>query len=382
MGREMTYGLVGPKVSEAIEGSSRRMGPAGVGGDFHWPEPAEGPRLSWPPASVFYSTGRVALLRAIENWRGVGHLGTLHLPGYFCPAVTDSLREAGIRIRLYEDNPAEPAPDWSTIACREGDVVLAVNYFGVREGHGWRRWHQAQRRVALIEDHTHDPFSPWARESGADYAIASIRKLYPIPDGGVLWSPAGHGESREPFRRVTLAATLKYAAMKLQAHCVRHPSSYPYLKWSYRSFQIYGERCYYGVRTQGMTNWSREIVGQGVPQAWRDRRRENVAFFLNQEPVPGVAPLFCHWPAGACPFQVVLLFQSQAVRDHVRRELISRRIYCPIHWAQGPDAPASARGLGSRILTIPADQRYGPEDMRRISGILRSVVMESSRTAY
>jgi hypothetical protein len=40
-----------------------------------------------------------------------------------------------------------------------------------------------------IEDHSHDLLAPRALESRADYAIASLRKTLPLPDGGVVWSP-------------------------------------------------------------------------------------------------------------------------------------------------------------------------------------------------
>jgi hypothetical protein len=340
--------------------------------------PGGGPWLVWPDGAVFFSTGRIALLRAVENCGESGFRGDLHVPSYFCPEVITYLQKAGIRTNTYDDSPLRGEPEWSTIACRAGDIVLALNYFGVREGTLWRRWQQAQRRVALIEDHTHDPFSPWARESGADYAIASIRKLYPIPDGGVLWSPAGRPVSLKPSSQTTVAAGLKYAAMKLQQRCIQRSSDYCYWKPFYRSFQIAGEYCFRDLRRQGMTDWSRALVGRGVPQSWRDQRRENIVSFLTQEPVPGAVPLFDQWPADACPFQVVLLFETGAVRDHIRRELIKRRIYCPVHWIQTPKAPAHIRLLGSRLLTVPADQRYGPEEMRLVNTILRKIVRENS----
>jgi hypothetical protein len=288
------------------------------------------------------------------------------------------LERAGIRTSTYDDSPLRGEPEWSNLACRAGDIVLAVNYFGVREGAPWRRWQQAQSRVALIEDHTHDPFSRWARESGADYAVASIRKLYPIPDGGVLWSPIGRPILRKPSSQFTVAAWLKYAAMKLQRRYIQRSSGSCYWKSCYRAVQIGGEYCFRGLRREGMSDWSRALVGGGVPQAWRDQRRVNIVSFLSKEPVPGVVPLFDQWPAGACPFQVVLLFESEAVRDHIRRELIKRRIYCPVHWIQTPKAAAHIRLLGSRLLTVPADQRYGAEEMRLVYTILRQLLREYS----
>jgi hypothetical protein len=363
-------------VETVTQGSDDEVGPAGVGGDFPWTGVADRPWLSWPRESAFYSTGRVALLQAVRNWRRFSRGGALHVPSYFCPAVTEYLLRAGVGVSTYEDSPIQTDPEWSTIACKDGDIVLAVNYFGVREGHHWREWRTAQSKVGLIEDHTHDPFSPWAQESSADYAFASVRKLYPIPDGGILWSPAGHSGFHEERGNLTLGATLKWAAMHIQAHAMLRSGRYRYLKWSYRCLQVSGERAFSLVHGKSMTHWSHTIIGQGVPQAWRDLRRENVTSFLQEPPIPGIKPLFRHWPEGACPFQVVLLFETQPIRDFVRSQLIQRRIYCPIHWTQSPGAAGHGFQLGSRILTIPADQRYRPEDMRRVVRILRSVAAD------
>ena len=74
-------------------------------------------------------------------------------------------------------------PRWETIGAGRGDAVLAVNFFGAGTGTGW-----ADQRAAadwlLVEDHSHDPFSPWAVGSNADFAFSSLRKTLPVPDGG------------------------------------------------------------------------------------------------------------------------------------------------------------------------------------------------------
>jgi hypothetical protein len=52
---------------------------------------------------------------------------------------------------------------------------------------GWEE-RRAASEWLLVEDHSHDPFSPWAVGSSADYAFCSLRKTLPVPDGGLLWS--------------------------------------------------------------------------------------------------------------------------------------------------------------------------------------------------
>jgi hypothetical protein len=100
-----------------------------------------------------------------------------------------------IEIAVYADDPCRPEPDWSTLQPANDDVVLAVNYFGIRSGEPWRRWHE-KRSCFLLEDHSHDPVSGWALHSRADYAFSSLRKRMPVPDGAILWSPKREATQR------------------------------------------------------------------------------------------------------------------------------------------------------------------------------------------
>ncbi len=57
-------------------------------------------------------------------------------------------------------------------------------------------------------------------------------------------------------------------------------------------------------------------------------------------------------------------------RDKIRRELMLKSIYCPIHWdireSRIPILFKDAYYLSERILTLPIDQRYNIEDMNRL----------------
>ena len=69
----------------------------------------------------------------------------------------------------------------------------------------------------------------------------------------------------------------------------------------------------------------------------------------------------------------MLVFPFGELRDRYRDQLISQDVYAQIHWILDPDTAPYALDLSRRILTIPLDQRYGPEDVDRIASMLMTL---------
>ena len=344
-----------------------------VGSEFHWLGFPEGPFITWPQPSSWFALGREILLSIWKN-EAIVRLGSrLLLPSYFCPHVTKAWREAGVDVRRYADDPTRPHPDWDTLDARSGDVILAVNYFGVRESSEWYQWHRQNDSVVLIEDHSHDPVSRWALDSKADYAFASLRKTLPVPDGAIVWSPKSKPLPAEPAGSNWLPSALKLVGMIWKQEyldgCVDRGAT----KETYRQLQIDGEMKLENTRNLSISPWSRALLATGYPVQWRWQREKNVRQFLDLvSRVSDAQALFLDWPAGHCPFNVVLQFPSQGSRDEARNRLITSGVYPAIHWTLGRNAPRRAIDLSSRVLTIPLDQRYDAEDVRRVAGILRN----------
>ncbi|MEU8613919.1 hypothetical protein AB0C29_38630, partial [Actinoplanes sp. NPDC048791] len=79
-------------------------------------------------------------------------------------------------------------------------------------------------------------------------------------------------------------------------------------------------------------------------------------------------------PAGAVPFRVQLLCESEAVRDGLLAHLARHGIYAPVHWRQDRcgvwSGDEEAADLAARILTVPVDHRCGSGDVRRVAEVL------------
>jgi hypothetical protein len=338
-----------------------------VGGEFHLPVDPPGPYHRWPEGAVWYALGRhavEALLRQLRPPR-------LWLPDYFCHEVAARWREAAV-VELYEDDPRWPEPRWESLRPGPRDVVVAVNYFGVRRGAPWREW-RAKTECVLVEDHAHDPASDWATRSGADYAFSSLRKTLAVPDGAILWSPTGLPLPDQPAGGAD-GSDLKLAAMLLKGEYLERGDNG--LKDRFRRLQLEGEERLARAAVSGASPATREALVRGVPLPWRARRSENTArLFSSLHGWDAAEPLFTEWPADAAPLGAVLVFASAEERDTAREALRRAGVYCPVHWADAADSRSErVRELAVRILTIPTDWRYSAADMARLASLAREAV--------
>jgi len=340
-----------------------------LGSEFSWEGFPSHPFLPWPTPNSFFALGR----HAIDAVCKIVSKATsrLFVPSYFCPQVTNSLANSGTAIATYEDLPTNPHPDWASLDAKAGDVVLAMNYFGVRGGDCWRSWREQHPLVILIEDHTHDPLSTWARFSSADFAFASLRKVLPVPDGAILWSPRGRSLPDSRMVGDWRGSALKLAGMIWKRSSGPHDT--------YRRFETCGEQLLEGAGGPAITPWSYALLEPGYSRPWRETREENVRCFLKclDEQLAHVTllkPLFTCWPSGACPFNPVLLFANEDDREFVRNGLIRQRVFTPVHWRLDASQEGPAAHVARRILTIPLDHRCRPEWMPQLVERIKEIL--------
>jgi hypothetical protein len=344
--------------------------PPEIGGEYQlYDFPGDG-LDAWPARRSFFASGRAALYALCRRWIETHSHARLWLPDYFCSEVVSSLRSRNIPVAFYSDDPQQTGPELSHLRVSPGDILLAVNYFGIRSGDQWSAWRESTQSVALIEDHTHDPQSLWARSSKADFAFASLRKTLPLPDGAIAWSPRGLSVPEAAPGSAPLGSSLKLAAMLYKRRYLESGETCPSLKRTFLELQKQGEQILPEPSNEAMSAWSLDVVCRGTPSLWRRRRERNVRSLLAQAPSVDVGkPLFISWPAGHCPFNVVYVFEDEAARDRVRSRLIAAQVYTPVHWPLQDGGKASIN-LSKRLLTIPVDFRCDDQQIQRIASLL------------
>ncbi|MDI6097314.1 hypothetical protein QLQ12_01655 [Actinoplanes sp. NEAU-A12] len=344
--------------------------PREIGSEYHWDpaallDPERGGLPGWLPARrELFATGCGALSALL---RLLAPAGRLHVPTYFCMGVAETLAHQA-PIAWYRHLPDRRGPHWETLRVTGGDVVLAQNLFGRDDGTAWDAWMRAHPDVTVIEDHSHDPFSTWACASTAAYAVASLRKTLPLPDGGLLWSPRGL-DLPEPSGATSAGADLKLAAMLLKAAWLE---GRPVPKDRFRALQQQGEHQLLGsaAPASAFTAAMLALLDINGVRAASARNGAEVEAALAGRTPDGFEIL------GGGGFRVQLTCPSAGARDELLAFLAGNRIFAPVHWRQDRSGfwsgDREAADLGDRMLTLPVDHRCGPGDLRRIAEVVNT----------
>lgn len=343
------------------------------GSDFHYissfSESASNTLYDFFPGFILFADGRQALIHLYKSkgWT------RLWMPEYFCYDVVESLKQAGLDLRFYADHPGyrEDSQTLDVIQ-RNGyfkptDAVLRVNYFGTRSYRSPEKLHVA----AVVEDHTHDLLGGWAMKSHADWCIASLRKNLPIPEGGILWSPAGLKLPEAPAKSEEneRIASIRWNAMKLKA---RYLAGEDVEKAAFRAGFVDTEPFFDVAPVCALDEGSKDYLRTFDIQDWYKKKRVNWEL-LREIKRDGVMVLDVE-NYGCNPFSLVLVFDDPAERDRVRKALIERQIYPAVLW----NIPASTEGeickFSRGMLSIHCDARYTREDIMTMRSIIESVL--------
>lgn len=341
------------------------------GSEFAWRPPPLVPRTDpapWEDAGQLLFSGRDALRLVLGT--GVARHGwrRLWVPEYYCQHVVAALVRPDLELLPYPDHPLGTAVELPP--ARPGDAVLVSNHFGLRAA--WQA--PGEDGVQIVEDHSHDLISRWARTSRADFCIASLRKTLPLSDGGVVWSPRGHalpvvgppdGQRRE-------AAGLKLSAMLLKS---MYLDGLPADKAAFRELARRGEEGLAREAVTSISEVSRVVVDAFDLEAWRDARRRNVEALHAH--LAGVAGLRMPDPADpdGVAFSGLLVLDGPEHRERLRQRLLQARIYPAVLWAlERTVLPVcdEARDVSRRILSIHCDGRYDLSDIARIAEVVRA----------
>jgi hypothetical protein len=313
-------------------------------------------------AHVLTGSGRDAI-RLLLGWgkRARGWTRLL-VPSFFCQDVLRSLAEE-LPLQVYADAPDAALP--SSIDADAKDAVLVTSFYGMRASLA------VETRGAVIEDHTHDPLARAAFESRAAYAVASLRKTFPLPDGGVAWSPRGDPlpEAPQMTEAHAVAALDRLSGMVLKLHYLQGDAVE---KDAFRRPAVAGEQRIGLGSPSAISPYARERLPTLPSREWREQRAKNLAAFRAAlGDVPGVRLL-------DAPFAATLVCASHELRERLRTTLIARRIYPAVLWDLGapvaPGIPDAHVDLARRVLSLHCDFRYDEDDMERVAREVRDAI--------
>lgn len=312
--------------------------------------------------TIYVNSGR----NAIRLLRAALPKGKVLLPAYICESVIKEFRENGV-VEFYKINPdfSIDLEDLKSKIDEQVSVFYLMHYFGALQTESILEYVLEQKRAyqfVVVEDTTHSIFTK--RCTVGDYCVCSLRKWFPIMDGGVLYSAGDLSVVDAELRPV--APSEKLDAMILKKMYIKHQLECNSL---YRAiFSKEESRMDEQPEIFSMSELSRAIL-KGISLAeLRERRKRNYkelySFLLRLKirPILGegdFVPL-------CCPIYVDR-------RDALRAYLIEHQIYCAVHWPlQGTELEYNqdAKCIAERILSFPIDQRYDMQYMKYLETVM------------
>lgn len=344
-------------------------------GSEYWIRPASVPEISgsafpdWLQRrgeGCLFLSGRTALDAILKDIRQEREAELAYLPAYCCDSMVEPFRRNGFRVLFYEVRPEGGKLSGKADTSVKCDVFFSLSYFGFRE----ERLPEIQSAfkaggTTVIEDVTHSLFCTGVVETDADYSFASIRKWFGLPDGGIAWKQNG------PFGEITKGcpdfSRLRYDAMLEKGAYMEGKEGVDKTSFLQKLGECEEmlEENYAGY---GMSELSRQLLVREDIGLLRKRRRENARFLC--EELKSVKELDLVYPNPLledCPLFVPILVK-QGYREELRRHLVGRNIYCPVHWPQ-PEIVAVTESVADvyrNIFSLVCDQRYTLVHMQKI----------------
>ena len=336
------------------------------GSDFHYIDTYSSGRAHLTDVyrgATLLADGRQCIVALIRQygWKRIW------MPDYFCYEVIDTIKEqTGIKVKFYEDSPLHEG-QVEKLPFKEGDVLLRMNFFGLRE--------QRNNKITcpVIEDHTHDPFDHWALYSDADWCISSIRKILPLPEGGMMWSPKGHNIdinliASEENEKI---AAIRWEGMEMKAAYLKGEDIN---KDDFRKRYIETEEWFDHSEPTLIDDKSKEFVSKQLDiNLWQGAKRKNWVL-LKSIVKSDVCKVLEPEDDSCTMFSLVLYFDTKEIRDTVRKRLIESCVYPAILWAVPDSASEAAKDFSERMLSVHCDGRYKEEDIMLLASILNKAL--------
>ena len=320
--------------------------------------------------TTLFNTGRSAIEAQMKHLKKAGY-SKLYLPAFVCDSVSSAAKRAGMSLQYYGVN-TDLSVDFGTIDIEYKAVIYVVQFFGQKIEPAFLTFLQKAQKAGMIvvEDISLSLLSEDETCVGfGDYIIGSLRKWFPIPDGGILLSKA-------PMTFDLADAANDYTLNYFTAQILKHQyltdgGEDKVLKETFLYYNRVGMDALFSDYTiRRISRVSEDLLKcQDFLQIREQRIRNYDILRALLAPIPQVKVLVDRQGA-MTPLGMVILVED---REGLLRHLISKGIYCNVHWRENeamehfPDA----QYIAAHCITIPCDQRYGEKEMHYISEIVR-----------
>ena len=321
--------------------------------------------IDWLPNvmdSSFAFSGRNAIDVALRDILKEKSVQKAYAPSYCCVSMLQSFVDRGLKIEFYNVSYQDGVFSYQLPNTDSHSIVLIMSYFGLDTSVAHEKIAELKKSGAVvIEDITHSLLHKIPASDNSDYLVASLRKWFAIPTGG--WVGKINGQlSEKPNMDSNHAVEEKIAGMREKHEYLtgRIDSKEDFLLINAK----FDNDLIHVDRMLKIDDTSFGIIAGTDIAAVIEQRRKNAEVLLTglQDLNGQVMTL----PSVDMNKDVPLflpIFMKTEDRDALRKHLICKGIYCPIHW---PEVMGAEIGVRANELSLICDQRYSEGDMHAI----------------
>ena len=326
--------------------------------------------ISWLPVmedDCFTFSGRNAIAIAIRDILNRHKIDTVFVPSYCCVSMLQEFIDRGLKIEFYDVGYEGGRFTYQTPQCGNHSLVLIMSYFGLDTSVARKVIKEVQAAGAIvIEDITHSLLHKDAVSESSDYVVASLRKWFPIPTGGWVGKKGGQ-ISEKPEMESNHAVIEKIAAMHQKYNYltgkIKSKESFLLKQATFENDLIHVDRLL------KIDDTSLGILKGIDVNKVINQRRSNTKMLIDGLEDLGTLISIPHVNLSVDVPLFLPIFMEKEKRDSLRKYLIDRGIYCPVHW---PEVMGASVGVRENELSLICDQRYSDGDMQAIINVIHA----------
>ncbi|MFW5804732.1 MAG: hypothetical protein ACOCWG_05835, partial [bacterium] len=337
-----------------------------IGGDFPIsPNDLKGiASFSETEGVKMFSNGRTALMAILKH---ISENSTqkrkIYLPYYICHSVIEACKLSGYNVSFYEITESFNFPISELNKLEQNTVLLTINYFGfVDDNSIVEEIKQKRPDIVTISDRVQDFYR--LKDSIADYSFTSLRKAFPIPEGGLVFT-----KHIDFFDNFSYPENYFYKEKLLGSLLKGNGADdTDYLFFFEKGEQILDE----STRIEKSSIISQYLYHKfNISEAQQIRQR-NYDFIYSEGKKIGIDFIF-EYKDHITPLSVPILIKD---RDRIRKNLMKKNVFLPVHWPLSSFYKDSKKSkeIARNEISLIIDQRYNLKHMEYQLDTLKQIL--------
>lgn len=351
-----------------------------IGSEFWKPELTDVPKRRFDNGTAFLMSGRTALDFIIKDIKSVRRIQKAYMPSYCCDSMIQPFVANEIDVEFYDVVIDKDKGLVKKIELQNDcDIVFLINYFGFidPETEVYAEKFRNNGKI-VIKDMTHSVFSEKYEWFDGGYTFASLRKWTALSSGAFAYSRSGFGVSAPLQTNAEYIKKRKEAAAEKALYMEGAGGSKEKFLGRFNLAE--------GLLDTDYSEYSIDAEAKACIQyldteyICRKRKNNGKRLLKGLEECSCLRAVYNEIKDDEVPLFIPVAVKP-GLRDELKRFLVEKQIYLPIHWPLTSlhSISQQAKGIYENVLSVVCDQRYDLDDMDHIIEVIKEFEVKKCR---